>query len=333
MEIATTYNNIKRKQVLMLLALGLFLIISAVFCVMMGPAKISPLQLLRPENYAILNLRIYRILLGMVAGAGLGVAGAILQGLLRNPLAEPYILGISSGAGFGAALAMALGLTSVPFLIGLVPLAAFIGAILTMMLVYSLAKVGGKLPVQTLILAGVIVGTVLSSLLIFTITVSGSKVLHSALWWLLGNLQIFDTQLLITVSIIALAGTAGAHFFSRELNAIALGEEEAIHLGIEIERIKKILFVITSLITAAVVSACGIIGFVGLIVPHTMRLIVGPNHRILIPASALGGAIFLILCDCLARTVMSPTEIPIGVITALMGGPFFLVLLRKKLKK
>jgi iron complex transport system permease protein len=171
-----------------------------------------------------------------------------------------------------------------------------------------------------------------SSLILFLIATARNPVLHDSMWWLLGNLQLFDIRLLITVSVLTAAGILIFQAYSSELNAISIGEEEAIHLGIDIERLKKILFVITSLVTAALVSTCGLIGFVGLIVPHIARSLVGPDHKILIPVSAILGAIFLILSDTLARVIMPPIEIPIGVITSILGGPFFLFLLKRSKK-
>lgn len=322
----------KKRNLSIILILLLILIAAFFIALSFGAVLISPFTIFKGSNLEILSLRLSRIALGMVVGASLAVAGCMLQGLLRNPLAEPYVLGISSGAGLGAVIAIVLGISGMFFGISLLPFIAFIGAALTMILVYNLAKMGEKIPVQGLILAGVIVGSVFSSILLFLISLSQNQLVHDAIWWLLGNLQIYDIKLLILVSVISIIGIAIALFFSRELNAIALGEEEALHLGIDIERLKKMLFIVASLITAAGVSACGIIGFVGLIIPHTMRLITGPDHRILIPASALCGAIFLVICDTFARVVLLPAEIPIGAITALIGGPFFIILLRTKRK-
>ncbi len=312
-----------KKNILTLVVLLVLLVISIAVALSLGATSLTK---------DILTLRLSRIILGIVVGASLSVAGCILQGLLRNPLAEPYVLGISSGAGLGAVLAIFCGAGASVLGLYSLPLISFIGAILTMFLVYNLARMGGRIPVQGLILAGIIVGSVFSSILLFLISVSENQMVHDAIWWLLGNLQIYDLRLLALVSIISIIGIGIALFFSRELNIISLGEEEAMHLGIDVELLKKILLVVASLITAASVSSCGIIGFVGLIIPHTMRLVVGPDHRILIPASALLGAIFLVVCDTLARTLILPAEIPIGAITALIGGPFFIMLLRTKRK-
>ncbi|MCM8781627.1 MAG: iron chelate uptake ABC transporter family permease subunit, partial [Candidatus Omnitrophica bacterium] len=232
-----------------------------------------------------------------------------------------------SGAGLGAVLLVAF------FGAGIfLPFYAFLGAMATVFLVYNLSKIGGKIPIQGLLLSGVVINMIFSSLILFFISISKNPILHDSMWWLLGNLQIFDIKLLIIVSTSTLCGVFIFLSYSRELDVISIGEEEAIHLGIDIERIKTILFMVTSLITAAFVSACGLIGFVGLVVPHIARLLVGPNHRVLIPTAALLGAIFLILSDAVARLIMQPIEIPIGVITSFLGGPFFLYLLRRSRK-
>jgi iron complex transport system permease protein len=277
----------------------------------------------------IIRLRIARILLAIVAGAGLSVSGAIFQALLRNPLAEPYILGVSSGAGLGAASAIVLGLGALS--IWSIPAMAFAGAAITIFIVYRLARSpNGVVPVYTLLLAGVIVNAALSSGLMFIVSASSSDELHNVIWWLLGNLQIFDWQLLQLVSAIILLCVSVMIIMSHKLNIITLGEEPATHLGLNVEATKKLFFVLASLMTASVVASCGLIGFVGLIIPHCIRLAIGPDHRRLVPASALAGAIFLVLADSFARTIIAPMEIPIGVVTTFIGGPFFLFLLKSK---
>ena len=211
------------------------------------------------------------------------------------------------------------------------PGAAFAGALVTVLLVYALARTaGGAVPVHTLLLAGVIVSAVLGSILMFLVSIAPSENLHSVVWWLLGNLQVFDWGLLRAVAAVVATGTIVSVLLARDLNLMTLGEEPAAHLGLHVERAKKVFFVLASLMTGATVGACGLIGFVGLIVPHSVRLAVGADHRRLVPASALAGATFLVLADAFARTAISPLEIPIGVIAALLGGPFFLVLLKRR---
>ncbi len=276
----------------------------------------------------VLALRAARVLMASVAGAGLSVAGVVFQSLLRNPLAEPYVLGVTAGAGLGAALAIATGIA----VLGLwtVPGMAFAGALGTILLVQALARTpSGAAPVETMLLAGITVSAVLNSLLMFVVSVAPSDKLHGVVWWLLGNLQVFEWRLLAIVAVVVAAGLAVAILWARDLNLMALGDESAAHLGLNVTHSRHLFFVVASLVTGATVASCGIIGFVGLIVPHAVRLIVGPDHRRLVPAAALAGAAFLVLADCLARTLLPQGEIPIGVVTALCGGPLFLILLRK----
>ena len=291
-----------------------------------GAVRIRPEQMF---GSGIIRLRLARILMAVVAGAGLSVAGVVFQALLRNPLADPYVLGVSSGAGLGAALAIILGagVLSTWTLPGM----AFAGAIGTIFLVYTLARsAGGAVPVHTLLLSGVIVSAVFGSILMFIVSACRTENLHNVVWWLLGNLQIFDWSLLRVASIVVICGVVVTILFARDLNVMTLGEEPAAHLGLSVEHTKKLFFLVASLMTGATVAACGLIGFVGLIVPHSVRLVIGPDHRRLVPASALAGASFLVLADSFARTVIAPIEIPIGVVTAFLGGPFFLFLLRRR---
>jgi iron complex transport system permease protein len=277
----------------------------------------------------IVQLRLARTLLAIIAGAGLSVAGVIFQSLLRNPLADPYVLGVSSGSGLGAALAILFGLSAIG--VWTLPAMAFAGALGTIVLVYALARTSaGVIPVHTLLLSGAIVNAVLGSMLMFLVSVAPSQDLHNVVWWLLGSLQVFDWRLLRIVGVVVAAGLTVCVVLARDLNLMTLGEETAAHLGLNVEQTKRLFFVVASLMTGATVAACGLIGFVGLIVPHIMRLAVGPDHRRLVPASALGGAAFLVLADTFARTVRPPIEVPIGVITAFLGGPFFLFLLKRK---
>ncbi len=316
----------KKKAWLIYTVLSVVLIVACVASLFTGAVHV-PLDGM--ANSGIIHLRVARILLAVVAGAGLSVAGVVFQALLRNPLAEPYILGVSSGAGLGAASAILLGFGM--FGAFTVPLMAFAGALATILLVYALAREpNGAVPVQTLLLSGVIVSAVLGSIMMFLVSTSSSENLHNVVWWLLGNLQIFDWALLKVVFAVVAGGVLIAILFARDLNIMTLGEEPAAHLGLNVEHTKIIFFLIASLMTGATVAACGLIGFVGLIVPHTVRLAIGPDHRRLLPASALAGSIFLVIGDSFARTVVAPIEIPIGVVTAFLGGPFFLFLLRRR---
>ncbi|MBU1998805.1 MAG: iron ABC transporter permease [Candidatus Omnitrophota bacterium] len=314
-------NKYKRKTILLL---GLLLVI-AILGIYKGAVDISAKDLWLIENRPILYLRIFRIITAIVAGCGLSVAGIVLQAILKNSLAEPYILGASSGAGLGAVILMVLGVSSI-----YIPGGAFLGAVLSIILVYNLARQHNKINEQALILSGVIVSVALSAVIVFLISVSSKDTLHSITWWLWGSLQVYDYKLLILVSVVVFTGVLISYLFAQDLNAISIGDEEALHLGIDVEKVKKFLILVTALITAGLVSICGIIGFVGLIIPHIMRLVVGPNHKVLIPASLLSSAIFMVGCDILSRTIARPLEIPIGVITAIVGAPVFIMLLKRK---
>ncbi len=288
-----------------------------------GSVSIPFTELFRAPNREILFLRALRILAAIVVGSGLAVSGIALQAVLRNPLAEPYLLGTSSGAGLGAVAATVLGLGA-----AYLPLTAFAGALSTVVIVYLIAREGGRIPVQSLILSGVIASLALSGIIVFLVSTSSNEAMHGLMWWLWGSLEIYDIRLLLAVSIIVLVSTGAVYILSQDLNAISIGEEEASHLGVNTEAVKKILLCLTSLMSASLVCVSGIIGFVGLIIPHALRFVVGPNHRILIPCACLGGAAFMIICDTLSRTIMAPVEIPIGVITAVLGAPIFIILLK-----
>lgn len=319
--------RIKAKAVIIFLLFMLASVIAA--SVLIGSINIPASELFKEAYRSILILRLSRIILAGVAGASLAVVGVILQGLLKNPLADPYVLGISSGAGLGAVLAIALGLSAVGGGVLSLPLFAFLGGAITTFFVYFLSKKGSRVGTEDLLLSGVIMAAILSSFIMFVVSVMEVEGLHSALWWLLGNTQIYDIRLLGVICAISVFGISISMLLARNLNIMSLGEEEAITMGLNVEHIKIIFFVISSLITACIVSACGLIGFVGLVIPHITRRIIGPDHRNLIPASALCGAVFLILCDIIARRIMAPLELPIGVITAIVGGPFFILLLKR----
>jgi ABC-type Fe3+-siderophore transport system, permease component len=272
----------------------------------------------------ILDIRLSRIFLAGLVGISLAVAGTTMQGVFKNPMADPYIIGISSGASVGAAVSIFL---DIKFDFSL-PILAFLGALLAVFLVYDISRVGGKVKVETLLLSGIAMGAFLSAITSFLICMTG-KQLHFLVFWLMGGLYLASWKVVATAFPPILLGTVGIFFFSRHLNVLTLGDEPALNLGIDIDRTRKILLTLTALVAGVAVAFSGIIGFVGLIMPHIMRLLVGPNHRTLLPASALAGAIFLIWADTLARTIIAPTELPVGIITALCGAPFFIYLLRK----
>lgn len=279
----------------------------------------------------ILQMRLPRVTLGFLVGASLSVAGASFQGLLRNPLADPYTIGVSSGAALGATIALflqtTLGFTFQPG----IPFFAFLGASIALFFIYNLARVGRVVPVTTLLLAGVVVSSFLSAVISLLMLLAGEHI-RGIFFWLVGGLSLRTWSHVFLVLPYVIIGSAVIFFWSRDLNVILLGEEAAANLGIDVERVKKIVLVAASLITGAVVSVSGMIGFVGLIIPHGVRMIVGPDHRVLIPTSALVGGIYLIWIDSLARIIMAPVEVPVGIITAFLGAPFFIYLLRSKRK-
>lgn len=308
----------------------------AVFSIVLE--KIPLLSSLASESFPpswetiVVQIRLPRIVLGAVVGAALAAAGTSMQGLFRNPMADPFIIGISSGAALGAASTIILGMIVLRIDPGYtVQLMAFVGALSAVLLVYSVAKMDHRIPVQTLLLAGIAVASFLSALTSFLIYLYARDV-FSVLFWLIGSLGASKWDDVATVSPIIVIGALVLTLYARDLNSILLGEETARHLGVEVERVKKLILVVSSLVTAAAVSVSGIIGFVGLIIPHIMRLIVGPDHRILLPSSALVGGIFLIWCDVIARMVVAPAELPIGIITSLFGAPFFIYLLYRQKK-
>ncbi len=277
----------------------------------------------------VLDIRLPRIILAGLVGAALATAGATYQGLFRNPLADPYLIGVAQGASLGAVTGFLL--PSGWLGPEMVPLLAFIGALGGTAIVYGLARVGKTLPMTTLILAGVAVGALLGSIVSYLIISSGEK-LHGIIFWLMGSFSLSRWSEVQVVLPYVLAGIALLILYARPLNVMQLDEEQAQQLGINVERLKLILLAAATLITAAAVSFVGTIGFVGIIIPHAVRLIWGPDYRFLLPLSVLAGAIFLIAADLMARTIATPEEIPIGVITALCGAPFFLYLLRRKKK-
>jgi iron complex transport system permease protein len=245
-------------------------------------------------------------------------------------MADPYIIGTSAGAAFGATVAMMLPISLAFLSFGLVPIAAFFGALGAVLLVYNLARVGGKTPVVSMLLAGFAVSAMLTAVMFFMVTLSGKPgLLQNVYSFLMGSVSVSGWNKIIIVAPLIIGGIIGARFLAFRLNAFALGEEGAAYLGIDVERDKLIVLALGSLLTAAAVSISGLVGFVGLVVPHAMRLLFGPDHRLLLPAAAIFGGAFVVLADLLARTMLSPREIPLGILTAIIGAPFFIYLLRR----
>lgn len=276
----------------------------------------------------VLNVRLPRIVLAILVGSALAVAGAGFQGILRNPLADPYILGVSSGASVGAAFIILFGLQSAIFGKYSIPVVAFITGVLTLLLVLKIAMKSGQIKRETLILSGVIVQAFLGSFISLMVSMSDT-VINEIIFWMMGSLtmrgweypQMMAPYLLIGIVILISQG--------RALNLFTLGERQAFHLGVNIERTKMIVLITSTLLTAAAVSVSGVIGFVGLVVPHLIRLVVGPDYRLIIPLSILVGSVYVLWADTIARMALMPKEIPLGVITAILGAPFFAYLLKR----
>lgn len=275
----------------------------------------------------VLDLRLPRVLLALMVGAGLSVTGAGFQALLRNPLADPYILGVSSGAALGAVLALLLAPQVTLATMG----AAFAGALLTVAMVYLLGRRHGQLDSYTLLLAGVITASFFSAVIMFLMTSLPGRELRGMEFWLMGDLSSPLPVRLGWLMLVTWLAIGAVYTTSADLNLMAVGEQEAAHLGVNVGRVKLIVYLAGSLLTALAVAVSGAIGYIGLLVPHVMRMLFGSDYRLLIPASALGGAIALIIADTLARTVIAPTELPVGAMTAIAGAPVFIYLLRRKL--
>ncbi|MBU4222778.1 MAG: iron chelate uptake ABC transporter family permease subunit [Euryarchaeota archaeon] len=326
-----------RRKRFVIIALIILLVLTIIITTAIGSTSISPNIVAKILLYKFLyiektwsvsheviinDIRLPRVLLGALVGAALGTAGCAMQGLLKNPMADPYIIGISSGAAVGASLAFVLLLP--------VQIVSFVFAAISIFVVYNISKVGGKVPVDTLLLSGIAVGSLLAAMTSLIIYTAG--VPHQIIFWLMGGLWTADWEKVKISAVMVIFGVLMIYKQGWNLNVMLLGEEQASYLGIDIEHVKRYVLLFAALITASAVSVSGIIGFVGLIIPHIMRILTGPDHRILLPASALAGAIFLVSTDAIARVIMEPAELPVGIITALFGAPFFIYLLRKRRK-
>jgi len=328
------------RAIVVLGVLAALLVAAALLAFKTGPVTVSWADLrsvltdgraresLPMQSRILLDLRLPRILLGCLVGAALAVAGTTFQGLLRNPLADPYLLGVSGGAALGAVFILTTGAAAgVPLI---VPAAACGGALAAVAAVWRLASGAGALPPTALILSGVVVSAFCSALVMFLTAVAPAGRVQGALFWMMGSLASPPPGILPAVAGAVALGVGLAVISGPQLNALSLGEETAAHLGVNARRVRRRLFFAASVVTGAAVASAGLVGFVGLVVPHALRALIGADHRLLIPASALAGAVTLVLADTAARSVLPPAEIPVGVVTALLGAPFFLVLLRRR---
>ena len=324
----------RRNVLLLLCALGAALALVGLGALSLGAVRLSWSEVgaallgtsgNKETAMIVREIRLPRILLAVLVGAALSVAGTGLQALLRNPLADPYVLGISSGAALGAIVALYIGGRAG----AASPAIAFLGAVATMTWVYLLGRRAGRLASYTLILAGVVTASFLSAIILFVLTLLSSRDVRGTAFWLMGDLSaVSDAQLRYLFPAVML-GIAGLYWFAKDLNVLLLGEEEAAHLGVNVPRVETAVYLLTSLLTGLAVSVSGAIGYLGLLVPHLGRMLVGNDHRTLLPTAALGGALVLVLSDTLARTVVAPAELPVGAVTALAGAPVFIYLLRR----
>jgi len=324
------------RNVLRLLVLLVITIAAFVASIAFGAAELSLGTVLEAltgggagtTRTIVIDLRLPRATLALLVGGALGLAGAVLQALLRNPLAEPYVLGVSGGAAVGAVGAIALGWgAGNPWF---QPLAALIGAVGAIVLVLRIATRAARgLDTRILLLAGVVVGAFFNALILLLLTFASAETFRSAVFWLMGSLSAANWPAVAALTAYLIPAMGALVLMARPLNLLAVGEDTALYLGLRVERVKVLAFLLSSLLVAAAVAMSGVIGFIGLIVPHAVRLAWGSDHRLLLPASTLAGGAFLVLADTVARTVAAPSELPVGVITALVGVPLFVVLLTR----
>ena len=332
----TSLHHISSRILVVSLLLALLLSMIMLLAMCIGPAEqnffrtIKGLILGTLENsdkLIIYSIRIPRILMAAITGAALSISGVVLQALLRNLLADPYVLGISGGAATGAIIAILAGAGSIPFGI---PGIAFLGGICTICLVFGIAGKKNDVPPQNLLLAGVIVNAFFSAIIMFLLSISNNTELRNIMFWLMGDLGMAESHQIFIGLGSLLVGFVLMYTQARNLNLLVTGEETALQLGVNLNLTKILLLLTASLVTAVAVSLSGIIAFVGLMVPHIMRLLFGADHRLLLPSSLFGGAAFLIMADTASRVFLAPNELPVGVMTAFFGAPFFIYLLKKK---
>ncbi len=306
-----------------------FMQVVAWFFHKMGLPFLENINVTEQQEAVLMFIRSPRTAVGLLVGAGLAASGAVLQGLFSNPLADPGIIGVSSGATFGAVIAIIIGISSTS-LIGL-PLSAFIGAVIAVSLTIGLATRHGRIPVLTLLLAGVVVGMLFSALTAAMLTIMDDHKVQQYLFWTIGSLDYRRWEHVLMGVVPISLGIIIMMLMARHLNILALGEAEAKAVGMNVTKFRLILLAVATMTTASSVCITGSIGFVGLIIPHMMRMLVGPNHRHLLPASMVGGAVFLVFCDAVGRMLLPNSEINVGIMTAVLGTPYFLYLLRKNM--
>ncbi len=325
------------KKLVLRVAAGLAVLLAVMLvCSLIGTESVSLERVLEgigengvssPDYAIFVHVRVPHVVLAAIVGAALACSGVVFQALLRNPLADPYILGVSSGAGLGAMIAVISGVSWTFW--GRSPIAvfAFLGALGTIWLVWLIGRMTGRFHVTGLLLAGVVVNTFFSAVIMFLTSVVESDKVFSTIFWLMGNVTEADFRVLWMGAGSVIAGMIGLFLITPSLNALSFGDEDARSMGIAVGSMRLLAFVIAAFVTAVAVSLSGLVGFVGLIVPHAVRLVLGPDHRQLLPLSGIAGAGFLVAADAISRVVVAPAQLPVGVVTALLGGPFFLILL------
>ena len=326
-----------KKWIIIILVLIIILAAVSLLSFFIGAADINIPSIFRVivggegslEYSVLFQIRLPRILMGFAIGGALSLAGALLQGMFRNPLVEPYTLGLSGGALLGVCLNMLFGLNKSLGFMSL-PVAGFAGSFIILLVIYSLSIKKGIIKINGLLLTGVMISYVSSSAIMLIMAIARLEELQGIVFWMMGSLEESDRTVIILTVAVSAFGLITSYFFCHKLNALALGEEEAMHLGVNVESTKRFLFIIASILTGMSVSVAGLIGFVGLLVPHLIRMFIGGDHRILLIASYISGAAFLIFCDLLARTISSSSELPVGVITGIVGGTFFVYAMSKR---
>jgi len=327
-----TRRRLAATSALLALALGM----SLAAATLIGPVRASLLTALgpggagTPDFIILFRTRLPRVLLGAVVGGALACSGASLQAMLGNPLADPHLLGVSAGAAVAGAIALMAGADPVS---PVVPLAAFLGALGTVAAVFVVARAAGRTSPYAILLVGVVCNALGAAAIMLVNAIASYTQAQGILFWIMGSLSAQSYGLVVVAGLYALGGAAVLVRHAHHLNLLAAGEEDALTLGVEVETVRRAVFLASSLLVGAAVAVSGMISFVGLIVPHVLRLILGPDLRLLLPASFLGGAVLLVWADTLARTAFAPTELPVGVVTAMLGGPFFLMLLRRSLRR